>query len=376
MYGRTPEPVRPARPATFLLNWKTVNFRQHTYDPKLLPGKHRTASCLSCHPAFQFKGTSTQCESCHRNQPHEDLGGCKLCHSALSWKNVAPDHQTAEPPSIFRVKSRFNHVAHEWQVTARGLKPTCGSCHVGLDFLKRPAMQTCEGCHDGTRAFDALGTQCDRCHEAPPGALLAAFPRSPKTFRHAAHAKLNVKIDDCTSCHGVGIAWEEVQAGHDQHRPCQECHAAEFRKVGQPICLGCHVRNDPFRPNPLRLPSEAGTEWRSPDASELPHAPHIAAGLACAACHPAQSGVAARTPTVGHTVCGKCHEPKRVLMENGPKRARRFRSSAARRATCWRRCRGRAAGNVRGRRAITSATIRTTGRWRAAHVTSSTVRPI
>ncbi len=305
----------PCETCHILDNWKTVAFR-HTYSPELLPGKHRTAACLACHPAFQFKGTTTQCESCHsKDKPHEELGGCKRCHSALSWKNVAPvpdrqiapDRQiVAEQPSNFRVKSKFDHVTHERQVKARGMKPNCVSCHGGLSFDKRPTMQACESCHDGKSAFDALGTQCDRCHQAPPGAQLAALPPSPKTFQHAAHAK-RLKIDDCTSCHGAGIEWEKVHSGHDQHRPCQGCHAAEFRKVGQPICLGCHERNDPYRPNPLRLRTEAQTEFRSPDSADLRHAPHIAAGLACEGCHPAQSGVAARAPTLGHAECGKCH---------------------------------------------------------------------
>jgi hypothetical protein len=192
------------------------------------------------------------------------------------------------------------------------MKPNCASCHVGLDFKKqRPAMQTCEGCHDGKSAFDALGTQCDRCHQAPPGAQLQALPPS-KPFQHEFHAKLDVKIDDCTSCHGVGIEWEKVRAGRDQHRPCQGCHAAEFRKAEQPICLGCHVRNDPFRPNPLRPPAEAMPEWRSPDSYDLQHAPHIAAGMACETCHPAPAGLPARAPALGHAECGKCHLPKRA----------------------------------------------------------------
>jgi hypothetical protein len=314
-------------------NWKTLSFKHH-YNPELLPGKHRTATCLGCHPAFRFKGTTTQCESCHR-QPHEDLGSCKLCHTALSWKTVAPgqkvvekvspqtgekvapppqtiekpapENPTAEQPGMFRVTSRFNHASHAQQVMARGLKFTCGSCHPGSDLHKRPAMQACESCHDGKTAFDALGTQCDRCHATPPGAQLAALPPSPKTFQHAAHASRKLKIDDCTSCHGVGTKLEEVQAGRDQHRPCQVCHAEEFRKPGQTICLGCHARNDPFRPNPLRLPTEARTEFRSPDAVNLPHAPHIAAGLACETCHPVESGMARRPAALAHGVCAKCH---------------------------------------------------------------------
>jgi hypothetical protein len=121
-----------------------------------------------------------------------------------------------------------------------------------------------------------------------------------------------VKIDDCTSCHGVGVEPDKVQAGREQHRPCQGCHADEFRTPGQGICLSCHLRNDPFRPNPLRLPTVANSEWRLPDAAEIPHAPHQAAGVPCQTCHAAESGVTPRAPELGHAVCGACHVAERV----------------------------------------------------------------
>ena len=331
----------PCETCHVVSNWKSVFFKKHTFDPALLPGKHRTATCLGCHAAFQFKGVTTECESCHHTKPHEDLGGCKQCHSPLSWKDVKPDHRTGaalptgdkpvvenktpieqqastDTTGIFRVKSSFNHVTHERQVKARGLKPNCASCHVGTDFIKqRPTMQACEACHDGKTAFDARGTQCDRCHQAPPGTPMVALPPSPKLFQHGAHTNHKVKIEDCTSCHGVGVTWETVQSGRDQHKPCQVCHAAEFRTPGQMICLGCHVRNDPFRPNPLRPHTQAKSEFRSPDARDLPHAGHIAGGLACETCHAKPAGKPPREPTLGHQVCVKCHWEKRMVTAKG-----------------------------------------------------------
>ena len=328
--------------------WKTVSYSLHTYDPELLPGKHRTATCLACHPKFRFNNSSKSvpCESCHeKDRPHEDLGTCRPCHSPLSWSEVAPNQAAAstqrgragpdqpEPPpaplgspergrgaqspmaaqqtSLFRVKAKFEHVAHARLVLAKGLDRSCTPCHggTGAQFQQRPNMQMCESCHDGKKAFDALGTQCFRCHQAPPGTPLLPLPLPlpPDTFQHAAHRARKVKIDDCTSCHGVGIEPAQVQAGRDQHRPCQGCHAAEFRTQGQEICLSCHLRNDPFRPNPLRLPTVASSEWRMPDASEIPHPAHQAAGVPCATCHANESGVTPRPPELGHAVCAKCH---------------------------------------------------------------------
>lgn len=334
-------------------NWKTVAYTQHTYNPELLPGKHRTATCLQCHPRFRFNNSSRSapCESCHeKDRPHEDLGACKACHSPLSWGKVAPNLTVAttqragaeagQPPlppgstlggssepsrvpqgltaaqqsGLFRVKAKFEHSAHARLVLAKGLEPTCTPCHggTGAQFQARPTMQLCESCHNGKKAFDALGTQCFRCHEAPTGMQRTAMALPQKTFQHAAHVPRKVKIDDCTSCHGVGIDPDKVQAGREEHRPCQGCHAAEFRTAGQGICLSCHVRNDPFRPNPLRRSAPANTEWSAPSATEIAHPQHQAAGVPCETCHAAEAGVAPRPPELGHAVCAKCHVTERV----------------------------------------------------------------
>jgi hypothetical protein len=347
-------------------NWKKT-FYKHKYNPELLPGKHLQATCLGCHPAYKFKGTTTACESCHlKDRPHEDLGGCKLCHTPLTWKTTAPGQQqlVEKPPiptpnptlnptptptpnltptptpmptpgerttgNVYRVIAKFDHANHAKQVQAKGQKFTCGSCHSSLDFIKRPPMQMCESCHNGKEAFDALGTQCDRCHTAPPGFQLAVLPLPPQArlFVHAKHDNLDVaklaernvkapltlaKTEDCTSCHASSTKWEKVEAGHDQHRPCQVCHAAEFRKVGQTICLNCHVRSEPFRPNPLRLSSEVKSEWRSPDYLFVAHTKHIKADFACEECHQKEALLPPREPTLGHAACVKCH------LENAPK---------------------------------------------------------
>ncbi len=316
-------------------DWKTVSYKQHTYDPDLLPGKHRTAKCLECHPKFRFNNSSIDvpCESCHtKDRRHEDLGPCRACHTPLLWSDVSPNRQAAARPQggvepgqpmramalpqtdLFRVTAKFQHIPHARLVSAKGLEPNCTPCHggTGPQFQARPKMQMCESCHDGKKAFDALGTQCFRCHEAPAGTQLQTLPLPPKTFQHDAHKSRKVKIDDCTSCHGVGVELDKVQAGREQHRPCQGCHAAEFRTPGQRICLSCHLRNDPFRANPLRLSAAVNSEWRSPDAARIPHAAHQAAGVPCEDCHADKAGVKPRPPELGHAACVKCHVVERV----------------------------------------------------------------
>ena len=77
----------------------------------------------------------------------------------------------AQQTSPFRVKAKFEHVAHARLVLAKGLERNCTPCHggTGAQFQARPKMPMCESCHDGKKAFDALGTQCFRCHQAPSG---------------------------------------------------------------------------------------------------------------------------------------------------------------------------------------------------------------
>jgi hypothetical protein len=328
--------------------WKRVSYTKHTYDPELLPGKHRTATCLQCHPKFKFSNSSKSvpCESCHeKDRRHEDLGTCRSCHSPLTWSEVKPNQKAAsmqqggaeprrplltpgspdtpgpttsvspaQPTDLFRVRSKFDHISHARLVKAKGRKANCTPCHggTGAQFQARPQMRMCESCHDGDQAFDALGTQCSRCHAAPTGTRLSTLPPPPKPFQHAAHRSRQVNIDACTSCHGVGVEPDKVQAGRDQHRPCQECHAAEFRTQGQGICLSCHLRNDPFRPNPLRLPTVADSEWRLPSAPEIPHAKHQESGVPCKNCHTNEAGLKPEPPELGHAVCSRCHVVERV----------------------------------------------------------------
>jgi hypothetical protein len=231
------------------------------------------------------------------------MNDCGSCHQPGP---APPSAHPAEQPSIFRVSRKFDHAAHASRVSARGVKPVCNSCHLGLsaqDPPGRPNMQACEGCHDGRTAFDARGTLCGRCHSAPSDARLAPLPPSPKQFHHEAHQALGVKIGECAGCHAAGLDWKAVHAGRNQHQPCQQCHAAEFRMAGQPICLGCHERNDPFSPNPLRATSERTRDWR---VGTVPHPPHLAARVACATCHPREAN--APPTTLGHGLCGQCHK--------------------------------------------------------------------
>ena len=55
--------------------WTQVSYT-HAFPPSALPGKHQTAPCLSCHPAFRFARTPFACADCHeRDRAHRRVGG-------------------------------------------------------------------------------------------------------------------------------------------------------------------------------------------------------------------------------------------------------------------------------------------------------------
>jgi hypothetical protein len=271
-------------------------------------------TCGGCHAKQEGRGgagasgkSHGACGICHASDVKPAMSDCAGCHQPGP---APPAAHPAEEPSIYRTTQKFDHAAHARKVAQRGLKPACNACHLGLsaqDPPARPTMQMCEGCHDGRTAFDARGNHCGSCHSTPPDAKLSPLPAPQKQFHHEAHQALNVKISDCASCHAPGLDWKAVHAGRNNHQPCQQCHAAEFRMPGQPICLTCHERNDPFTPNPLRpTPKDEATRTRDWRVGQVPHPPHLAARVACATCHPKEANAA---PTVlGHALCGQCHK--------------------------------------------------------------------
>jgi hypothetical protein len=289
----------------------------HAKHVSMIARSPQADTCGGCHakqegraPGKLNKGHSA-CASCHAGQASPDMNACESCHFSGPAPPKPPTMAAANSP--FRVTAHFEHASHASHAAKRGVRAACTSCHAGLGNQEppgRPTMQACEGCHDGTHAFDARGTQCSKCH-AQSGAGLPVMAIPPGVFTHTGH-RGTLDVNQCGTCHSSGLTWQQVHAGRNQHQPCQNCHAAEFRFQNQKICLGCHERNDPFAPNPLRPPQHRQgriSEWRM---GEVPHPPHIAAGVSCGACHAEQTAAILGTHApvkvdTGHALCGKCH---------------------------------------------------------------------
>lgn len=227
------------------------------------------ADCESCHASIQTStrssdnnlGKMTQCYECHDQKKTE----CSVCH-------VEP----GEPYSSFENPKRelvFDHQEHVGE-----LKIACVTCHV--DIAKKdytnvrtlPPMETCTGCHNGTKASD----QCEACHTdirfIRPADHDAGFVRTHKRIV-ASSSDANCLMchtqSSCQECHEGGQIsrmkkaneWEASrgssalgtgsgQIGQNVHaldymvthrfdfkaktQDCQSCHEAET------FCVTCH----------------------------------------------------------------------------------------------------------------------------------------
>jgi hypothetical protein len=106
--------------------WTPATF-DHNLSAFKLEGKHAEVACESCHVNQQFKGTPTDCYSCHQqDDEHNGQNGmdCAVCHATSAWTPAEFNGQHTFP---------LNH----------GDGATCATCH--------PAgftTYTCYGCHE------------------------------------------------------------------------------------------------------------------------------------------------------------------------------------------------------------------------------------
>lgn len=136
------------------------------------PDSKTGSQCETCHGEFGA-GVPTSganatghgvCSACHARGVSPRLNkGCVACHESGSSGQVSPV-SVADPYSV-----RFDHKAHAAKDRAGNAK-NCLGCHEGAKTattkaVPSPSMKDCRSaCHDGSKAFDALGTNCTRCH--------------------------------------------------------------------------------------------------------------------------------------------------------------------------------------------------------------------
>jgi hypothetical protein len=167
-------------------------------------------------------------------------------------------------------------------------------------------MASClASCHDGQKAFSAVGTRCTSCHK---GAGQATPARTDLAFSHAAHTKRSVNIAKCDTCHSTspeGIL-DPPNAGKN-HMPCATsgCHQTEFLSKQTKICGVCHDAAVPWQKTVARAIPPLKPEW----FESMNHASHLGrkgtSNAACSDCHGDKLGGGKRPQ--GHAACAECH---------------------------------------------------------------------
>lgn len=131
-------------------SWTEVSGFDHSKTKFPLLGEHRTVSCGQCHKALpgtheiQFKGTSQECESCHKD-PHggqfKNRAGkalCANCHGPQRWVPSTFDHDKRTP----------------FPLTGGHAGVVCDKCHNSAELVDgkpviiyKKAPLKCEACH-------------------------------------------------------------------------------------------------------------------------------------------------------------------------------------------------------------------------------------
>ncbi|HUK01269.1 MAG TPA: cytochrome c3 family protein [Steroidobacteraceae bacterium] len=206
-----------------------------------LTGQHRDLPCESCHANAVFRGTPTDCGSCHgvgtqiraTAKPANHIlstDQCDACHTAIAFKPAVNfDHSQA----------RGSCSSCHNGVQAQGKGPThidtnleCDACHstigwAGAIFSHEGITSGCAACHNGVQAtgmpathIPTSGAACELCHST---SNFTSF--SGTTMNHAA-----VSGVPCASCHEAGMSFFGVKivtrppAPHPTTGDCGTCH--------------------------------------------------------------------------------------------------------------------------------------------------------
>ena len=181
--------------------WEDATF-DHNLSVFKLEGKHAGLSCEECHQNNVFRGTPSDCYSCHRqNDEHGGRFGtdCAACHNPVDWEDALFDHNLSNFP-----------------LDGAHINVLCENCHTGGQFAGL-SMQ-CVTCHeDPGFHVGALGVNCQDCHNTSawvPARFNVAHPQP--------------RVDE----EGTGV--------NHGRTSCRTCHPSTVRAF---TCLACHSDN-------------------------------------------------------------------------------------------------------------------------------------
>lgn len=177
--------------------WLPANADHNLFTFKLT-GKHTTVFCEKCHINNVFRGTPTDCYSCHqKNDNHKGRFGtnCAACHSTSGW-----------------LPATFDHNLSGFPLTGAHASLNCTQCHTGGGFSG--LSTACAACHaEPSIHAGVFGTDCARCHNT---------------------SNWNATFDHPSGCDG--------NCANHEHATCTDCHTVNYSTA---TCTKCHDSNTP-----------------------------------------------------------------------------------------------------------------------------------
>jgi hypothetical protein len=260
--------------------WKPATFNHNLANFKLT-GRHANVACLNCHVNNVFRGTPSNCKTCHASDDaHNGQFGsdCGSCHTTGGWKPAT-----------------FNHNLANFKLTGRHVNVACLNCHVNNVFKGTPS--NCKACHASDDAHKGqFGSDCGSCHTTG-GWKPATFDHNLSNFKLTGrHVSIN-----CSSCH-----INNVYKGTPTN--CNTCHAGNDTHKGQfgPDCGSCHSTSGwtPANFDHSRSGFALTGAHASLNCSQC-HSSGVYSGLS-ASCNSCHAEPAVHAGMFG-TNCGQCH---------------------------------------------------------------------
>jgi hypothetical protein len=200
--------------------WQPAQF-DHNLAAFKLEGKHATAQCENCHQNGQYKGTPTDCYSCHQaDDAHDGQYGtaCETCHTPTDWKNATFDHNLSRFP-----------------LTGAHVTVQCENCHQNRVFKGTPTE--CAACHREPEYHAGMfpGQACSQCHTTT--AWRPAQYTGPHTFPMN-HGQEGGRVNACADCHQPTLTTWTCYTCHDQAEITRKHTKEGISNFSD--CLSCH----------------------------------------------------------------------------------------------------------------------------------------
>jgi len=259
--------------------WQDIHFDHDKKTDFALYGKHKKASCNSCHRPADVKSEKSRkkipktCHGCHKNDDsHKGRYGnkCETCHATSSWQKQKFNH---DKKTDFPLRGKHQKLTciqcHKGDLYKDKTSTKCISCHKADDVHKGKQGEKCDSCHnekgwndnvffdhDLTR-FPLIGmhaaTQCEECH------ITAEYGKTPLECNvcHADDDEHKTKLGtDCETCHNPN-SWTTWLFNHDKdtdfkldgaHKKlgCYDCHRtkSDGKLRASKDCISCHRSDD------------------------------------------------------------------------------------------------------------------------------------